>query len=122
MSNQKEAKVADVWVTMEVGREYRFECRRRFFVFEEELLNNMMEVLHGHVWTEGVDKWVWRMVGVLREPFRGDGGGRREGLRANLEKSGSIQSRSFLLEGPSLTESQPELILPVGTSYRRMLR
>lgn len=66
MSNQKEAKVADVWVTMEVGREYRFECRRRFFVFEEELLNNMMEVLHGHVWTEGVDKWVWRMVGVLR--------------------------------------------------------
>jgi hypothetical protein len=61
MSNQKEAKVANVWVTTEVGREWRFEWRRRFFVWEEELLNNMMEVLHGHVWTEGVDKWVWRL-------------------------------------------------------------
>lgn len=61
MSNQKEATVAEIWVSNGVEREWRFSWRRRFFVWEEELLNNLLAVLEGHVWVDEHDHWVWKL-------------------------------------------------------------
>lgn len=44
-----------------MGGDWTFNWRRRFFVWEEELLNNLLEVLNGNVRTEGIDRWAWRL-------------------------------------------------------------
>lgn len=55
MSNQKEAMVANMGVNNGPVVEWRF------FVWEEQLLNNLLEDLEGHVWTHGEDVWVWKL-------------------------------------------------------------
>lgn len=61
MSNQKEALVAKIGVNTGPMVEWCFEWRQRFFVREEQLLVNLLEDLEGHVWSNGEDRWVWRM-------------------------------------------------------------
>lgn len=61
LSNQKEATVADVWVNGEMGREWRFMWRRNFFVWEDDLLNSLVEDLEGHVWSHEEDVWIWKL-------------------------------------------------------------
>lgn len=57
MSNQKEATVADIGVFTGSVMDWRFVWRRRFFIWEEQLLTD----LKGHVWSTGADVWVWKM-------------------------------------------------------------
>lgn len=44
-----------------VGKEWIFSWRRRFFVWEEIILRNLMEDLNGHGLSGGADKWCWRL-------------------------------------------------------------
>ena len=50
MSNQKESLVEDIWRMNGGVREWEFSWRRRFFVWEEEILANVMVDLEAHVW------------------------------------------------------------------------
>jgi hypothetical protein len=60
ISNQKEASVAEVWnPECEVER-WRFHWRRRFFVWEETMLDELKEVLNGVMISAGVDSWCWK--------------------------------------------------------------
>jgi len=61
MSTQQEALVAEVGVNKGTSGEWCFVWRRRFFVWEEQLLINMLEDLEGHVWSQGEDDWVWKL-------------------------------------------------------------
>lgn len=61
ISNQKEAKVGEVGMVTELGREWRFIWRRHLFVWEEELLLSLMEDLAGMSWSNQGDSWSWRL-------------------------------------------------------------
>lgn len=60
MSNQQEVTVADMWVYNGTVRDWRFSWHRRFFVWEEQLLNNLLADLDGHVWNDNADGWFWK--------------------------------------------------------------
>jgi len=60
MLNQQEAMVADIWVLNGNLREWTFSWRRRFFVWEEQLLGNLLANLEGHVWMRELDGWAWK--------------------------------------------------------------
>lgn len=53
--DQKEARVVDLGVLTESGREWRFIWRQNLFVWEEELLLSLMEDLEGMIWTSNED-------------------------------------------------------------------
>ena len=57
VSNQKEAKIGEMGEPSDHGSEWRFIWRRHPFMWEEELLLNLMEDLEGMVWSEEVDGW-----------------------------------------------------------------
>ena len=61
ISNQREAKVGEVRVVVEAGREWRFRWRRHLFVWEEELLVSLMEDLEGMMWSNQEDVWRWNL-------------------------------------------------------------
>jgi len=60
MSNLKDATVAEVWVLNGTVKEWSFSWRRPFFVWEEQLLINLLADLEGHVWNEGADGRGWK--------------------------------------------------------------
>lgn len=41
-------------------REWIFSWRHRFFVWEEQLLANLLDDLEGHGWNSDQDGWVWK--------------------------------------------------------------
>jgi hypothetical protein len=58
IASQKEAKVADVWGGSVLGQ-WNFHWRRRLFVWEETLLEELVEVLQPVMLTAEEDKWRW---------------------------------------------------------------
>jgi hypothetical protein len=60
ISNQKEASVAEVWNPEPVVERWRFHWRRRFFVWEETVLEELKEVLTGVTVSVEVDSWCWK--------------------------------------------------------------
>jgi len=61
ISDQKEAKVGEVGVMTEWGRDWRFIWRRNLFVWEEELLSSLTEDLEGMIWSSNEDLWRWNL-------------------------------------------------------------
>nr|ABE87613.2 hypothetical protein MtrDRAFT_AC153125g45v2 [Medicago truncatula] len=61
ISNQKDAKVAEMWEDRGTETELIFNWRRRLFVWEEEILNNLLRDLHGFDRTQGEDEWCWKL-------------------------------------------------------------
>jgi len=61
ISIQKEAKVVDMWLERGTESDWNFSWRRRLFVWEEDLIHNLMLDLHGFEWGQGVDEWFWRL-------------------------------------------------------------
>jgi len=61
LSTQKEAKVAEMWREGEIDVEWLLIWRRRLFVWEEELLNELMLDLRGFVRSQGEDVWHWNL-------------------------------------------------------------
>jgi len=57
LSIQKEASVGEL---CEGGR-WGFQWRHRFFVWEENLLNNLLDDLEGFVRSHEEDTWRWRL-------------------------------------------------------------
>jgi hypothetical protein len=58
ISIQKEATVADVWDGTDIGR-WNFNWRRRLFVWEETLKEELVGVLQSISLTAEEDKWSW---------------------------------------------------------------
>lgn len=52
----------DIWVREDLSLEWRFKWRRRFFVWEEHLSNNLLEDLEGIVWSNEEDVWEWKLA------------------------------------------------------------
>lgn len=48
--------MAAILVDTEEGRDWSFSWRRRFFVWEEDLFDNLLEDLNVHVMLGGVDE------------------------------------------------------------------
>jgi len=48
---------------MRLGGSWSLNWRRRLFVWEENLLTNLLEDLKGFVWTQGEDRWWWSLEG-----------------------------------------------------------
>jgi hypothetical protein len=66
ISTQKEASVADLW-NLTVGEDrWRLNWRRRLFVWEQNLLHELLEVIDSALLTDAPDRWGWR-------PDNGDG-------------------------------------------------
>jgi hypothetical protein len=61
ISNQKEAKVAEVWREGGSGPDWNFTWRRRLFVWEENLLNNLLLDLQDFGLAQGEDVWSWKL-------------------------------------------------------------
>lgn len=61
ISNQKEAKVAEIWRDMGVESDWNFIWRRRLFVWEEELFNRLLIDLQGFELSQGEDEWSWSL-------------------------------------------------------------
>jgi hypothetical protein len=61
ISNQKEAKVGEIGVMSGTGVDWHFAWRRRLFVWEEDLLANLLLDLHGFVTSNGTDEWLWKL-------------------------------------------------------------
>jgi len=61
VSNQKEAKVVDILKVTGTGNVWNLSWRRRFFVWEEDFLGDLMEDLNGHVVSGGADRWRWKL-------------------------------------------------------------
>jgi len=57
ISNQKELKVAEMWLVRDSSANWNFKWRRRLFVWEEELLNNLLNDLQGFEWSQDEDEW-----------------------------------------------------------------
>jgi hypothetical protein len=60
ISNQKSSTVAEVRSHSLAGSLWRFDWRRRFFVWEEELLEELKEVVDQFVLRVEPDRWGWR--------------------------------------------------------------
>jgi hypothetical protein len=58
ISNQKEAMVADLW-NRAMDVRWIFNWRRRLFVWEETLVEDLVESLHGINLTDLDEKWCW---------------------------------------------------------------
>lgn len=67
ISNQREAKVGEVGVITDAGREWVFSWRRRPFLWEELILS-LREDSEGVSWSLMEDKWRWKLddSGVFR--------------------------------------------------------
>jgi hypothetical protein len=63
ISTQQEAMVEDMWEVNEDGGRWAFRWRRRLFVWEENLLTNLMGELDGFIWNNVGDKWRWKLGG-----------------------------------------------------------
>lgn len=61
LSNQKEAKVADMWREGEIEVDWLFNWRRKLFVWEEGLRNELRLDLQGFVKSQGEDEWYWKL-------------------------------------------------------------
>jgi hypothetical protein len=61
ISNQKEAKVAEMGRDRGNESGWNFIWRRRLFVWEEELLNRLLIDLQGFELSQGEDEWRWRL-------------------------------------------------------------
>jgi len=61
LSNLKDAKVADMWRVDGVDLDWRFTWRRRLFVWEEGLLNDLILDLNGFEISQGEDEWRWNL-------------------------------------------------------------
>ena len=94
LSNQKEAKVGELWEGEEMEITWAFTWRRPLFVWENDLLIEMMEDLNGFRGGQEEDVWWWR-----------------------LEENGSFTVKSMFtkLEGLILGES------PLSYANRRVL-
>jgi hypothetical protein len=53
ISNQKKAKVAEMREDLGNDSDWKFIWRRRLFVWEEELLQNLKTDIQGFEWTQG---------------------------------------------------------------------
>lgn len=63
ISNNQEVKVSDLWIHNENGGSWGFSWRRELFVWENNLLLELLEDLDGFVWRLGVDFWAWKLEG-----------------------------------------------------------
>lgn len=61
ISNQKDAKVTDMWRDGGSDPDWNFNWRRRLFVWEDELLNNLLLDLHGFEVSLEEDVWCWKL-------------------------------------------------------------
>jgi hypothetical protein len=61
LSNQQEARVAELWVVNATGSQWMFSWRRPFFVWEEAMYADLLEDLAGFVGSQDRDKWRWRL-------------------------------------------------------------
>lgn len=63
ISNQKEAKIAEIWLDRGTDSGWNFIWRRGLFVWEEEMFNNLLLDLQGFACTLGEDVWRWKLEG-----------------------------------------------------------
>jgi len=94
ISNQKEAKVADFLVFNGFGTEWNFSWRRRLFVWEEELINNLMLDIQGFDRAPGEDEWVWKLEDGGRFSVSSTYKKLEEALREE-EEWGEVECRVF---------------------------
>ena len=59
ISNQKEAMVGDMWRSSDGVHDWLFSWRRRLFIWEEGLLNDLMMVLQSNRGGQAEDGWWW---------------------------------------------------------------
>jgi hypothetical protein len=59
ISNQQESSVEEMWEDSQEGGRWAFTWRRRLFVWEEELLANLLSDLECFVWNNEEDRWRW---------------------------------------------------------------
>jgi len=59
ISSQKEAKVRDVWSLINSEVTWNLTWRRLTFHWENNLIVNLLAILHGVILGEEEDKWVW---------------------------------------------------------------
>ncbi|KAK2446236.1 hypothetical protein QL285_017071 [Trifolium repens] len=60
ISNQKSASVAEMWNNEACTGRWLFNWRRRFFVWEEVLFEELKEVINGAAISVAADRWCWR--------------------------------------------------------------
>jgi hypothetical protein len=60
ISNQKEASVADIWNSGEEHERWNLQWRRRFFVWEENLLEDLLLVINAAQISDRGDSWSWQ--------------------------------------------------------------
>lgn len=61
ISNQKEARVGELGVASEFSFDWSFIWRQRLFVWEEELVSNLLLDLQGFERSLGTNEWVWKL-------------------------------------------------------------
>jgi len=61
LSNQKEASIGDLFVLNGSIREWFFVWRRQLFVWEEQLVEELLEDLVGVTWRIEEDRWRWNL-------------------------------------------------------------
>lgn len=65
ISNQRDITMSDLWNKRNGGRIWELTWRKKLFVWETEISQNLLGRLNDVRLVEGDDEWVWR---------RGDGG------------------------------------------------
>jgi len=96
ISNQKEATIGDLLALNCSNLEWNFNWRRSFFVWEGQLLANLLEDLEGVVWSQEEDEWRWNLedngVFSMKSAYgKLEGLMLSEGLWREEEKGGSIR-------------------------------
>jgi hypothetical protein len=61
ITTNQEATVQDMWMSTTNGGRWNFSWRRQLFVWENNLLLELLDILDGFVWSDGVDRWKWRL-------------------------------------------------------------
>lgn len=91
ISTQQEAMVEDMWEDNNSNGRWVFNWRRRLFVWEETLLNDLLGDLSGFVLNGEEDKWRWKLGGedtfsVKSVYLKLDEDGRVDGNPLEIEK------------------------------------
>jgi len=60
ISNHQEVSIWGIWVLSNEFRDFALSWRRNLFVWEERVLENLLEVLKGVFSTQEEDYWKWR--------------------------------------------------------------